>query len=79
MRVCFFCDLHKEKMLIPICNNRNNAVLWYLTPIMAHIIHHAALRGAYAHRDALSLTGNPSEAKWQIPQQGVEKEICHAV
>lgn len=46
---------------------------------MAHIIHHAALRRAYAHCDALSLSGNPSEAKWQIPQQGVEKEICHAV
>lgn len=42
---------------------------------MAHIID----RAAYAHRDGLSLTGNPSEAKWQIPQQGVEKEICHTV
>lgn len=46
---------------------------------MAHIIQHAALRRACAHCDALSLTGNPTEAKWQIPQQGVEKEICHTV
>lgn len=43
------------------------------------MIHHAALRRADAHRDALSLTGNPSQAKWQIPQQGMEKEICHTV
>lgn len=46
---------------------------------MAHIIDRAALRRACAHRDALSLTGNPSETKWQIPQQGVEKEICDTV
>lgn len=28
---------------------------------------------------ALSLPGDPAEAEWQIPQQGVEKEIRHAV
>lgn len=54
-------------------------VLWYLISIMANVINRAAFGGAYAHCGVLSLTGNPSEKKWQIPQQGVEKEICHAV
>lgn len=54
-------------------NVNNNAALLYLTSKTALISLHAA------HRDVLSLTGNPPEAKWQIPQQGVEKEICHTV
>lgn len=71
--ICSLCNVSQ------ICADNASAGLCYLTFTTAHILHPAARRGAGADCRALSLPGNPSEAEWQIPQQGVEKEICHAV
>lgn len=58
----------------------NNAVLWYLTSIKAV----PPPPRCFEKDTVLTVTpclftGNPSETKWQIPQQGMEEEICHTV